>query len=246
MAAPDTVTSRTQALAHLSVGGLGDDLAAAALRKSAVSLLACGVAELTVDLSSLDDAYPSFLHTLATLTATARAHSCKLFLIGVHSPAVLTALDDAPLDVLFAIYEAACRHDTTSTTAVPPGSGRSGQPWRVPEQARVTSASAQSPVASAVHGGGPAEATGAPRHARTEARTSPTPTNEGALMVSIHTTEATYPEWIDRLVDLHVLAAHGDTDAAIQADQWMAEDPDVRRVWDRVARTCELLHAPSA
>jgi anti-anti-sigma regulatory factor len=233
---------RAGATARLSVGGTGDDLAAVSLRKSAESLLACGIDELSVDLSPLDDANPAFLRALATLTATARAHSCELFVIGVQSPALLAALNDAPLDELFAIYEAACRHDTRRVSVVPPNPAAAPSPGGCPEPARViTPALAQTLTASAA--GGPADATGG-RHARTE-RIGPTPTHRGAPMISTHP-EATPPEWIDRLVDLHVLAAHGDTDAAAQADRWMADEPDARRLWDSVAGTCEQLRAASA
>jgi hypothetical protein len=51
---------------------------------------------------------------------------------------------------------------------------------------------------------------------------------------------------VDRLVDLHVLAANGDEDAAARADEWMAGDPVARRLWDSVARTCDELGATSS
>jgi hypothetical protein len=49
--------------------------------------------------------------------------------------------------------------------------------------------------------------------------------------------------WLDRLVDLHVLAEHGDRDAADAAGQWLSTDPDARRVWDEVERSCGNLRA---
>jgi hypothetical protein len=45
--------------------------------------------------------------------------------------------------------------------------------------------------------------------------------------------------WRDRLVELHVLADHGDRDAAETAAAWLAEDEDARRIWVTVQRTCE-------
>jgi hypothetical protein len=55
--------------------------------------------------------------------------------------------------------------------------------------------------------------------------------------------EAAVPQWIDRLVELHVLADHGDTAAAATAMRWMAEDGDARRVWEDVQRTCDQVRA---
>ena len=49
--------------------------------------------------------------------------------------------------------------------------------------------------------------------------------------------------WLDRLVDLHVLSEHGDRDAADVAGQWLSTDPDARRVWDEVERSCGSLRA---
>ncbi|GAA4883870.1 hypothetical protein [Actinomycetospora straminea] len=55
-------------------------------------------------------------------------------------------------------------------------------------------------------------------------------------------------QWVDRdrLVELHVLAANGDTTAAAHANKWMADDPVARRMWDSVAHTCDELGASSA
>ncbi|GAA4883863.1 STAS domain-containing protein [Actinomycetospora straminea] len=128
MTTPDNVPPRSYASAHLRVDGLGDDLAAASLRGTAEGLLSCGVVELTVDLSALDDAYPSFVNTLAKLTAASRAQGCELFLVGLHRPAVVAALDEAPLDELFVVYQAACHHNTAATTTAPI---RSQSPVRV-------------------------------------------------------------------------------------------------------------------
>lgn len=247
MTTPDDVTRRSHASAHLSVGGLGDDLAAASLRRSAEGLLSCGIAELTVDLSALGDAYPSFVTTLARLTTTTRAHSCELFLVGLHRPAVLAALDEAPLDELFAVYRAACLHDTAPTTTVPPVPGRSAvSAWMPGPTPIATSASARGLVASAAPWGDSADATGAPRHARADHDIDSLIMSEGAGMTSTDSTKAT--EWFDRdrLVELHVLAANGDAAAAAHADKWMAHDPVARRMWDSVARTCTELGASSA
>jgi hypothetical protein len=46
-------------------------------------------------------------------------------------------------------------------------------------------------------------------------------------------------DWRDRLVELHVLADHGDREAAATAAAWLAEDEDARRIWVTVQRTCE-------
>lgn len=217
MTTPADVTRRSHASAHLSVGGLGDDLAAASLRRSAEGLLSCGIAELTVDLSALGDAYPSFVNTLARLTSTTRAHSCELFLVGLHRPAVLAALDEAPLDELFAVYQAACLHDTAPTTTVPPVPGRSGVSAWMPEQTPMTIGSGPGWVRRTL--GDSADATGAPRHARADHDIDSLIMNEGTEMTSTDNTKAT--EWLDRdrLVELHVLAANGDATAAAHADK---------------------------
>ena len=49
------------------------------------------------------------------------------------------------------------------------------------------------------------------------------------------------PAWRDRLVELHVLAEHGDADAAAVAARWLATDPTAEHVWSRVERTCREL-----
>jgi hypothetical protein len=51
--------------------------------------------------------------------------------------------------------------------------------------------------------------------------------------------EPLHPQWIDRLVELQVLAEHGDSAAAAAAAIWIAEDPQARRVWEDVERTCD-------
>jgi hypothetical protein len=43
----------------------------------------------------------------------------------------------------------------------------------------------------------------------------------------------------DRLVELHVLADHGDREAAATAAAWLAEDDHARRIWVSVQRTCD-------
>jgi hypothetical protein len=47
-------------------------------------------------------------------------------------------------------------------------------------------------------------------------------------------TEASDPRWSDRLVELHVLAEHGDVESAVAAEKWMAADVEARHVWDHV------------
>lgn len=44
--------------------------------------------------------------------------------------------------------------------------------------------------------------------------------------------------WVDQLVELHVLAEHGDTSAAQQAEAWVAEDSAARTVWESVEHAC--------
>ncbi|MCW2719375.1 MAG: hypothetical protein QOG20_5647 [Pseudonocardiales bacterium] len=51
--------------------------------------------------------------------------------------------------------------------------------------------------------------------------------------------EPVYPQWIDRLVELHVLADNGDAASAAAAASWIAEDSEARRVWEDVQRTCD-------
>lgn len=46
---------------------------------------------------------------------------------------------------------------------------------------------------------------------------------------------------LDRLVDLHVLAEHGDPDAADAAARWIVDDPEARRRWDQVEQVCATL-----
>lgn len=41
--------------------------------------------------------------------------------------------------------------------------------------------------------------------------------------------------WRDRLVELHVLAEHGDDDAARTAQRWLSSDAAARHVWDKRA-----------
>jgi hypothetical protein len=53
--------------------------------------------------------------------------------------------------------------------------------------------------------------------------------------------EPAHPQWIDRLVELQVLADNGDSAAAAAAASWIAEDPEARRVWEVVEQTCDLI-----
>jgi hypothetical protein len=50
----------------------------------------------------------------------------------------------------------------------------------------------------------------------------------------------------DRLVELHVLAEHGDASAAAEAREWLSEDPHARRVWHQVDAQCQELRADAA
>ncbi|WP_433786811.1 hypothetical protein ACQPX6_08305 [Actinomycetospora sp. CA-101289] len=47
----------------------------------------------------------------------------------------------------------------------------------------------------------------------------------------------------DRLVELHVLAEHGDAAAAAEAREWLSDDPDARRIWHQVDAQCQELRA---
>lgn len=44
-------------------------------------------------------------------------------------------------------------------------------------------------------------------------------------------------EWIDRLVELRVLAEHGDTASARAAQRWIATDERARHLWEHLALT---------
>jgi hypothetical protein len=47
--------------------------------------------------------------------------------------------------------------------------------------------------------------------------------------------------WRDQLVELHVLADHGDRDAAAAAAAWLADDELARQAWDTVQRRCDAI-----
>lgn len=47
--------------------------------------------------------------------------------------------------------------------------------------------------------------------------------------------------WRDRLVELHVLAEHGDTAAAGEAQTWIASDERAHRAWHEIEDTCHRL-----
>jgi hypothetical protein len=49
------------------------------------------------------------------------------------------------------------------------------------------------------------------------------------------------PDWRDALVELHILAEHGDPDAATRAARWLARDPAARHAWDTVQQTCDTV-----
>ena len=49
--------------------------------------------------------------------------------------------------------------------------------------------------------------------------------------------------WQDRLVELHVLADHGDPEAATIAESWLATDEQARRRWDTVQRACDRVRS---
>jgi hypothetical protein len=47
--------------------------------------------------------------------------------------------------------------------------------------------------------------------------------------------------WRDQLVELHVLAGHGDREAAAVAGAWLAEDELARQAWDTIQRRCDAI-----
>jgi hypothetical protein len=49
----------------------------------------------------------------------------------------------------------------------------------------------------------------------------------------------------DRLVELHVLAEHGDRAAGAEAARLLAHDDEARRIWDTVEATCDRLRTGS-
>jgi hypothetical protein len=50
-------------------------------------------------------------------------------------------------------------------------------------------------------------------------------------------------EWRDELVELHVLAANGDSAALSAAERRMADDPAFRQAWTEVQATCDKINA---
>jgi ferric-dicitrate binding protein FerR (iron transport regulator) len=50
-------------------------------------------------------------------------------------------------------------------------------------------------------------------------------------------------DWMDELVELHILAANGDRAAASAAERWMADDPAVRKAWTEVEDMCARIRA---
>jgi hypothetical protein len=52
--------------------------------------------------------------------------------------------------------------------------------------------------------------------------------------------------FLDRLVELHVLAENGDATAAAEAARLIAADSEARRVWDTVESRCRRLREASA
>ena len=54
----------------------------------------------------------------------------------------------------------------------------------------------------------------------------------------------THLSWRDVLVELHVLAEHGDADAADRAQRWMSHDSGARRLWQAVEADCVALRHP--
>jgi hypothetical protein len=51
----------------------------------------------------------------------------------------------------------------------------------------------------------------------------------------------TETNWRDTLVELHILAEHGDLDAAAEAARWLARDAAARHAWDAVQHICDTV-----
>lgn len=71
---------------------------------------------------------------------------------------------------------------------------------------------------------------------RTPRRPGPdgTPTRAGDAPSDPAALSKDDPRWLDRLVELHVLAEHGDAASAEVAEQWLACDGHARQVWESV------------
>ena len=71
------------------------------------------------------------------------------------------------------------------------------------------------------------------------------PSQTRPVPAPITETSAAAPDvaWRDRLVELQVLAEHGDSDAAAIAARWLAADPAARHAWSEVERICQHLRA---
>jgi hypothetical protein len=52
------------------------------------------------------------------------------------------------------------------------------------------------------------------------------------------------PDWRDALVELHILAEHGDPDAATRAARWLARDPAARHALTAAAAAAEVVAGP--
>ena len=65
---------------------------------------------------------------------------------------------------------------------------------------------------------------------------------DGPSLPSAPVLQVGSPAWRDRLVELHVLAEHGDVEAATEAERWLAEDGSARRHWELVERHCHEIH----
>jgi hypothetical protein len=63
------------------------------------------------------------------------------------------------------------------------------------------------------------------------------------VMSAVQAHQAPDRDWLDELVELHVLAASGDTAAASAAERWIAADPAVRKAWTEVENTCDRVRA---
>jgi hypothetical protein len=58
--------------------------------------------------------------------------------------------------------------------------------------------------------------------------------------------EAASTLWIDHLVELHVLAEHGDEVSAAAAARWIAVDAHAREVWDHLGQVRDRVGSGAA
>ena len=72
---------------------------------------------------------------------------------------------------------------------------------------------------------------------------TPLPLSNGCDMSAVQAQPVPNRDWMDELVELHVLAANGDVAAASAAERWMAADPAVRKAWTQVEDACDRVRS---